>query len=129
MPEPTTALQATPRPWKLLNPRTSAIYATNIHGLVHVATVEVAPIQQHDESADRADDETAANAELIVRAVNSHEQLVAALEALTKWLTKDPEYIESIAERVTENGWNSRDVENLLVEQAEAALTAAKGGR
>lgn len=67
----------------------------------------------------------------IVRAVNSHEQLVEALEALVHlaksgWIPPD-----SISEEFVDgwNGCNLAWLDSKALAQAEAALAAAKGGQ
>ena len=64
--------------------------------------------------------EGAANAAFIVRAVNSHDSLVKALEKTTDWIV-------ALAASGDAGFWDGEKVEEVI--EARAALSQAKGGK
>ena len=75
--------EATKRPWKRIETDTFGIYAAKG---IRIAEVMTRPAGKGFGFADEA----IANTELIVKAVNSHDALVAALEAV-EWAVPTPE--------------------------------------
>lgn len=117
----------TPTPWRLDNefnvvgrltdePRDRRGYGERVLG-TYIATVE--PVRANSRHAYRAPGcEAKANAELIIRAVNSHAQLVEALTALR--LNIDGSTINNSKRSVAR--WEE------LITLADAALAAAAKG-
>ena len=89
----------TPLPWRL--------FAENGFVEVRADDVLVAVVNwQGFNDSFRSDDGHLANAEFIVRAVNSHAALVAALEKLMKWIGPPPVDKHSY-DSLREDGWKA----------------------
>lgn len=110
--------QHTPTPWKLEHEASDAfnIYGNDPFGLVALARV----------SKEGFDPVTAAtNAQLIVRAVNSHQALVGALQALVQWM--DASGLSHSKPVGVGTPLETKPFEFDVVTKARAALALAKG--
>lgn len=111
----------TPLPWQWdEDSPNSRIYITPTDRLCHyVADINSPETDPDGDYPTRK--QRLANAELIVRAVNAHDELVGALGQLLK---KAEAYIPYRAD-----GWNDDDRENYeIIDRAKAALRKAQGG-
>lgn len=75
---------ATPRPWTMEEHEGIARWYTVLRGAVDVGPREKYDPIAHTRYSALHPDEDKANAELIVRAVNAHDELVAALEDIAE---------------------------------------------
>ena len=104
--------QATPRPWKIT--RTEGSLGVGLDWAITGRWTAIATLFDEDD-----DPEQEANAALIVRAVNNHDALVEALEALLAAVPEKPYWLKPDAES---EGYFEVNLPEPVVEQARAAL-------